>query len=71
MTDPQTLQKIAAFKQDLIARGETLADYCRKHALDYEAALAVVKGRAKGRHGKVHQVYVALGLKRAPSKTHA
>jgi len=63
MTDSITLQKIAAFQADLKARGETLSDFCRKHGLDLDAAYMVTKGRTKGRFGKAHQVYVALGLK--------
>jgi len=71
MNDPETLQKIAAFKQDLIDRGETVADFCRRTGLDYDAMFAVLRGRAKGRRGNIHKVYVALGLKRSPSKMHA
>jgi len=71
MIDQFTLQKIAAWRDDLVARGETIADYCRRHRLDYDAMQMVLQGRTKGRRGNAHKVYVALGLKRDPSKMHA
>jgi len=71
MNDPHILQKIAAWRADLDSRGETVADYCRRYGLDYNAMYDVLRGRAKGRRGNAHKIYVALGLKRAPSKTHA
>jgi len=72
VTDEQeNQQKIAAFKADLEARGETVADFCRRKGLDYNAMSEVLRGRSKGRRGQAHKVCVALGLKRDPSKTHA
>jgi len=68
MIEQQTLQKIAAWRADLDARGETVADFCRRMGLDYNAMYEVLRGRAKGRRGQVHKVYVALGLKRPPTK---
>lgn len=59
-------EKINAFKAQCAARGETIADYCRRNGLDYEAMLQVLRGRSKGRHGKAHQIFVALGLKANP-----
>jgi len=68
MTDLVTQQKIAAFLADLKARGETLSDFCRKRGLDIDAAYMVAKGRTKGRFGKAHQIYVAMGLKPGASQ---
>lgn len=65
-TTASTTEKINAFKAQCEARGETIADYCRKNYLDYEAMLQVLRGRSKGRHGKAHQIFVALGLKTNP-----
>jgi len=63
MTEQQILQKIAAWRAELDARGETVADYCRKNDLDYDAVYMVLRGRSQGRRGKAHKVHVALGLK--------
>jgi len=69
MNDLTNAQKIAAFKQGLFDRGETLADYCRQHDLDYDAMQMVLQGRTKGRSGNAHKVYVALGLTPAINPT--
>jgi len=71
MIEQKTLQKIAAWRADLDARGETVADFCRRKGLDYNAMYEVLRGRSKGRRGQAHKVFIALGLKRGPSKTHA
>lgn len=63
MTQDQLTQKIAAFRADCEARGESIQDYCRRKGLDYDAMFMVLRGRSKGKRGKSHQVYVALGLK--------
>lgn len=60
--------KVAAFRAELEARGETIADYCRRQGLDYEAMHRVLRGRSQGRRGKSHQVFVALGLKTSRSE---
>lgn len=63
MTQDQIDRKIAVFRADLDARGESLSDYCRRKGLDYDAMFMVLRGRSKGKRGKAHQVFVALGLK--------
>ena len=58
--------KIAAFRADLEARGETVQEFCKRKNLDYDAMFSVLRGRAKGKRGKTHHVFVALGLKPTP-----
>lgn len=67
MTKDQFNKQIVAFRADLDARGESIQDFCRRKGLDYDATIAVLRGRAKGKRGQTHRVFVALGLKPAPS----
>lgn len=61
-------EKLAKARADFYARGETLADFARKHQLDYFAVVNTLSGRAKGVRGDSHRAAVLLGLKPAPSK---
>lgn len=63
MTQAQIDKKIAAFRADLDARGETVSEFCRRKGLDYDAMFAVLRGRSKGKRGEAHKVFVALGIK--------
>ncbi|OIP06958.1 MAG: hypothetical protein AUK53_11800 [Betaproteobacteria bacterium CG2_30_59_46] len=63
MTKDQLERKIAAFRAELDARGESVSDYCRRKGLDYDAMFMVLRGRSKGKRGEAHKVFVALGLK--------
>jgi gp16 family phage-associated protein len=63
MNQAQINKKIAAFRADLDARGETISDFCRSKGLDYDAMNMVLRGRSKGKRGEAHKVFVALGLK--------
>ncbi len=63
MTKDQLDRKIAAFRADLDARGESVSDYCRRKGLNYDAMFMVLRGRSKGKRGEAHKVFVALGLK--------
>lgn len=67
MTKDQFNKKIAAFRADLDARGETIQEFCKRQDLDYDATLSVLRGRAKGKRGQTHRVFVALGLKATPA----
>lgn len=67
MTKDQFNEKIAAFRADLEARGETVQEFCKRKELDYDATFSVLRGRTKGTRGESHRVFVALGLKAAPS----
>ena len=66
MTPSQIKQKIASFRSDCEARGESIQAFCERKGLDYDAMYMVLRGRAKGKRGKAHQVFVALGLKQQP-----
>lgn len=66
MTKDQFTKKITAFRADLDSRGESIQDFCKRKELDYDATLSVLRGRAKGKRGQTHRVFVALGLKPAP-----
>ena len=62
----QIQTKIAAFRAELEARGETIQEFCKRKNLNYDATFAVLRGRSKGKRGEAHRVYVALGLKATP-----
>lgn len=66
MTPNQIQQKVAAFRADCEARGESIQAFCQRKDLDYDAMHMVLRGRAKGKRGKSHDVFVALGLKPQP-----
>lgn len=65
MTEQHIKERVAKFRTELEARGESVSDFCRRKELDYDAMFAVLRGRAKGRRGKAHKVFVALGIKPA------
>lgn len=67
MTKDQLNKKITSFRAELDARGETIQDFCKRNDLDYDATMSVLRGRAKGKRGQTHRVFVALGLKSTPS----
>jgi gp16 family phage-associated protein len=56
-------KKIDAHRQQLLATGKSGADFCRQRGLEYDAYMAVLRGRAKGKRGQAHKVFAALGLK--------
>jgi gp16 family phage-associated protein len=66
MTPIQIQQKLAAFREDCEARGESIQAFCQRKGLDYDAMYMTLRGRAKGKRGKSHAVFVALGLKQQP-----
>lgn len=66
MTQSQIKQKIAAFRADCEARGESIQAFCSRKGIDYDAMYMVLRGRTKGKRGKSHEVFVALGLKQQP-----
>lgn len=63
MTQAEIKKKIAAFRADLDARGESVQDFCTRNNLDYQAMFYVLRGVSKGKRGESHRVHVALGLK--------
>jgi gp16 family phage-associated protein len=56
-------KKIKAHREKLLTDGESGADFCRRRGLEYDAYMAVLRGRAKGKRGQSHKVFAALGLK--------
>jgi gp16 family phage-associated protein len=57
-------------KQRLLARGETLKQWCEQNGHDYETASKIMQGVRKGNYGKGHEIAVALGLKAAIKPQH-
>lgn len=62
MTNEERQKKRAEF----IARGVNLRAFCAEKKISYQAARAVMCGKAVGRRGKAHAAAVALGLKPDP-----
>ncbi len=60
---PEQLKRIAAFRAERIAKGETILDWCKQKDLSYDSTMMVLRGRAQGRRGEAHRAMVALGLK--------
>lgn len=60
-----TPQRLSSVRQQFKDRGESIADFCRKHGLDYDVTQRVLQGRSKGVRGQAHKAMVALGLKKA------
>jgi gp16 family phage-associated protein len=54
-----------ALKKRLEREGKSLAAFARERGVDYQIAVQLVNGFAKGRSGKAHTAAVALGLKEA------
>lgn len=50
-------------KQELYAKGVTLAEFASKNGFKYRTVSEVVRGVNKGLYGEGHRVAVALGLK--------
>lgn len=50
-------------RQDFAARGESFAEFARKHGLSQSTVNEVLAGRKKGRRGEAHRAAVLLGLK--------
>ena len=69
MSPNQIAQRIDAFRAERDAAGESVADFCRRNNLDYNTMQLVLRGRSQGRRGKVHEVFVALGIKPGKSSS--
>lgn len=50
-------------RQQLDARGESVADFARRHGIKPAAVYHVLYGIKKGRRGEAHRAAVALGVK--------
>lgn len=53
----------AEARQQLLARGESVQDFAKKHALNIGVTYKVLYGYNKGRRGESHRAAVALGIK--------
>jgi gp16 family phage-associated protein len=67
MSTSHIAQRIDAFRAELDAAGESVAEFCRRNNLDYNTMQLVLRGRSQGKRGKVHKVFVALGIKSGKS----
>lgn len=50
-------------KAEFKYRGETVANWARKHGFSTDHVSAVLRGKAKGNWGESHKIAVTLGLK--------
>lgn len=50
-------------RDDLVARGESIAQFARRHGLNESTVHSVLSGRNKGLRGQAHKAAVLLGLK--------
>lgn len=51
------------FKQDLLAKGQTISQWARDHGYTPRQASLVLNGQVKGRYGISHEIAVNMGLK--------
>lgn len=57
------MKTIQEAKLEMLRRGETAADWARKHRVSGEIVRGVLCGRIKGRSGEAHKIAVLLGIK--------
>lgn len=57
------MKTAAEVKSEMLNRGETAADWARKHGVSGDLVRGVLQGRIKGRNGEAHKIAVLLGLK--------
>ena len=50
-------------KAEMLRRGETAADWARKHGVSGDLVRGVLSGRVRGRNGEAHKIAVLLGIK--------
>lgn len=62
--DPRQLESI---RESFFARGETVADWSRRHGFEPAMVYQVLAGRRACRSGSAHHIALALGLKKPPS----
>ncbi|HAF56012.1 MAG TPA: hypothetical protein DCL01_12590 [Thauera sp.] len=60
MLQMKTIQEV---KAEMTRRGETAADWARKHGVSAELVRGVLRGSLKGRIGEAHKIAVLLGVK--------
>lgn len=52
-----------AVRVEMTARGESIAEFARKHSLSSSTVHQVLNGRSKGYRGEAHRAAVLLGMK--------
>lgn len=57
------MKTAAEVKAEMVRRGETAADWARKHSVSGDLVRGVLAGRVKGRNGEAHKIAVLLGIK--------
>lgn len=62
-TSTPKLLTVEQARAQLDARGESVAEFARRHKLKSRAVYGVLYGNNKGRRGDAHQAAVALGIK--------
>lgn len=53
----------AEVKVEMQRRGDTAADWARRHRVSVDLVRGVLSGRVKGRNGEAHKIAVLLGIK--------
>jgi len=51
------------FRQRLFRQGKTLTRWASEHGYTFREASRVLNGQVKGRHGRGHDIAVAMGIK--------
>lgn len=62
-TSTPKLLTIDQARAQLEARGESVAEFARRHKLKARSVYGVLYGNNKGRRGDAHRAAVALGVK--------
>ena len=62
-TSTQKLLTVEQAREQLDARGESVAEFARRNKLKSRAVYGVLYGNNKGRRGDAHKAAVALGIK--------
>lgn len=57
------MKTAAEVKAEMLRRGESVADWARKHGMSGDLVRGVLSGRVKGRRGEAHRIAVLLGIK--------
>jgi len=53
----------AQVRQELLARGDSIAAFARRNAINVATVQQVLNGRNKGNRGEAHRAAVLLGMK--------
>jgi gp16 family phage-associated protein len=59
-------RKLEEIRLKFELRGQTISSWAAAHGFERDSVYAVLSGRVQGKHGKSHDIAVALGLKVNP-----